>query len=180
MRITVKGGLGALAGIGLALSWSALVASSASADVAAGSGSTNLPLVLTGAKLKEYHSLYQDPFVLQVRRSLDRYLRGEFRGLEWAPVVKGILGDGTDGLGSFDKSYYKSKFIVIQTEGFLGGGKTVSIVFIDRPDRMFDVWIYRLASGSYEMRAFSQDNSFVAKEIQFVYRNLLADKKHAL
>jgi hypothetical protein len=135
-------------------------------------------ITLTGKKLKEYHALYRDRFALAVRRELKRFLAGQLDAE--SPAVKGALGKGTDGLATFSRDYYKSPFIVIQIAPFLGGGRNVSIIFSDKPDKVFDVWIYCMSSERCEMRGFVQDTEFEVAEIQAVYRNLLSDRRHTL
>lgn len=138
-------------------------------------------LVLKGKALQEYYSLYENPSVLAVRSYLDRYLKNDLKDWGAANVaIQGIQKDKTDGLANFDKSYYQSKFFVVEVEPFVGGGQTVSVIFQDKPDKMFDVWMYHLSKGEFEMRAFTWDKSISAKDIPVVYKNFIADKTHAL
>jgi hypothetical protein len=138
-------------------------------------------IVLKGKALEDYYAFYQQPVVLAVRSDLDRYLKNE--GKDWgggSGVIQGLQKDKSDGLANFDKKYYQSKFFVVEIEPFMGGGETVSLVFQDRPDKMFDVWMYHLKEGDYEMRAFVWDKSVSAKEIATKYKYFIEDKVHAL
>jgi len=141
-------------------------------------------LILSEKELKQYYKVYSDPYVLHIRKSLDNYLRGKNEGI--SPVaIESLIDDDKklSGLDSFDKSYYTSKFNVFAVNDSIGGGKTVNIIFLDKPDKLFNVWIYKLASGEYELRGFWQNESFGEKEMENIqrdYRQYLKDKEHSL
>lgn len=67
----------------------------------------------TEEQLKSYYSLYENPFVLHIRKALNNYLAGTNEGINTLAIKVDKAEDGTiDGLDSFSKDYYKSKFIV--------------------------------------------------------------------
>ncbi len=104
--------------------------------------------------------IYKNPFVTHIRVALAGYLDGSNKGIEDKTVIDGF---GTDdqmkcGLVKFDKSYYKSKFIVWSSEPSKYGGMNTSIVFVDKPDTIFWAYVYRLAGdGEYVLRGFCED-----------------------
>lgn len=150
---------------------------------------TNLPaetdkLQLTEAELKQYYDSYNDPFVIHIRNSFNNYLVGSTKGISESAIKTERSTDGTvSGLDSFDRSYYKSKFIVFAINDGLMGGKVINIIFQDNPDKLFNAWVYQTTDGSYELRGFWQNMSFdlnEMKKIQNQYKTYLNDREHAL
>lgn len=135
--------------------------------------------------LQEYYAVYKDPYVLHLRKALTEYANGHLFGMSTPLLV--IQPDKRsgyiDGLSSFDNSYYKSKFVVVYINKSIAGGKDISIVFVDKPDKVFEAWVYKLADGKYDLRGFSQMLAFTPqkmKDIQVKYKSYLADKNHML
>ena len=138
----------------------------------------------TEEQLKSYYSSYKNPFVLHIRKALDNYLAGTNESINLLAIKVDKAEDGTiGGLDSFSKDYYKSKFIVFAINNNDFGGKTINIVFQDKPDKLFNAWIYQITDGYYELRGFWQNKTFTEKEminIQKEYKIYLNDKQHAL
>lgn len=138
----------------------------------------------TGEQLKGYYSSYENPFVLHIRKALNSYLAGINEGIEPLAIRADKTEDGTiGGLDSFSKDYYKSKFIVFGINDSIVGGKEINIIFQDKQDKLFNVWIYRLGTGDYELRGFWQNKNFTENEmakIQKQYKIYLEDEEHAL
>lgn len=139
----------------------------------------------TQAQLQEYYLSYEDPYVIALRTALDGYLDGTNKGMDDPQlVIKADKREGyIDGLSSFSKNYYKSKFIVYAIEDSLAGGKQIAIIFQDYPDKMFDAWIYKTADNNYYLRGFSQNLNITSskmKIIQLQYKTILEDKKHSM
>ncbi len=138
----------------------------------------------TEKQLRGYYSLYENPFVLHIRKALDNYLAGTNEGINPLAIKVDKAKNGTiDGLDSFSKEYYKSKFIVFAINNNEFGGKAINIIFQGKPDRLFNAWVYQIADGSYELRAFWQNKTFTEEEmirIQKEYRIYLNDRQHAL
>lgn len=57
-------------------------------------------------------------------------------------------------LDKWDKSYFKSKFIVVHVNKAPVGGNVISILFLDKPDRVFNAWVYTLYGGEQVLRGF--------------------------
>ncbi len=105
--------------------------------------------------LSKLYDAYSDPSIQHVRIALDNYLHGSHEGVGDF-VVKGLNPkEFKDGLANFDKTYYSSKFMVYSVNNqALGGGKEISLIFINKPDKIFSAWVYQLGSGGYELRDF--------------------------
>ena len=125
-----------------------------------------------------YLAVYQDPFVLHLRKALDEFVRGGEEGVDPFATTEGTLGGEPSGLKAFDPAYYKSKFVVWSLNDSIGGGKNVSIVFKYRPDRMFNAWVYRLGGEELSLRAFWQ--SKVLDPARFRSAPFLQDDQPAL
>ena len=106
------------------------------------------------------------PFIKHVRVALNGYLDGSNTGVESAS-----LGDTDEmkcGLNNFDKTYYRSKFIILDASDNDYGGVQAEIVFVDKPDTIFWVWVYRLGwDGEYVLRGFCYTGPPEEKKIEF-------------
>lgn len=141
----------------------------------------------TPEQLTQYYHVYTNPYVLAIRKALNGYLDRTMAGITIPSdvVVKSAKSsDGSlEGLDSFSKDYYKSKFIVYTIVDSVTGGKAINIIFQDKPDRIFFTWVYKLADGTYELRGFAQNNEFTSQDIKNInieYKTLIADKQHSL
>ncbi len=91
------------------------------------------------------------------KETFSRYSLGNTEGISEG-ALEG-LGDSITGLNSFPKEYFSTSFTVLHTKDGLAGGKEMNIVFEANPDKVFWVWVYRLAGGGYELRGF-QENTY--------------------
>ncbi len=111
---------------------------------------------MTPEQLSEYEEGLSDPCLVHVREALDGYLHGtnnqENGESLYAPTV-------VDSLDDF-KDYLKSRFVLLKAEPSVFGGKVFSIVFQDKPDKLFGAWVYKLSGGSYDLRGFWQNRDF--------------------
>jgi len=143
------------------------------------------PIQFTPEELEKYSEVYENPYVLHIRKALNGYLEGTNEGMELPEtVIEAHEYEGTSaGLDSFSKDYYKSKFIVYAINDSITGGKMVNIIFQDKPDKLFNVWVYKLAGDTYDLRGFWQNENFDEEkmnEIQKLYENYLNDPERAL
>ncbi|OGD63069.1 hypothetical protein A3A71_03715 [Candidatus Berkelbacteria bacterium RIFCSPLOWO2_01_FULL_50_28] len=143
-------------------------------------------LDFSAEQLKDYYIVYENPFVIAIRTSLNNYLDGNIDtgfGDTTTAIDSSTGDDGTVyGLDSFDKEYYQSKFIVFARNEYNWGGELINIVFVDKPDKLFTAWMYKGASG-YEMRGFSQNTTFGAPEMKKFnqqYAKFFRDTEHSL
>lgn len=111
--------------------------------------------------------IYASPYIQHIRLAINAYLNGSNTGIE-GPA----LGDASDpecGLTNFDKSYYKSKFVIIEAEDNDYGGVAAYIVFADKPDSIFWAWVYQLGGdgGEYSLRGFCRTGPPDEKKVEF-------------
>ena len=94
------------------------------------------------------------PYIKHIRPALNGYLDGSNAGAEEAAMD--ITSDSSCGLGNFDRSYYQSKFVILEAEDNDYGGVQAYIVFVNKPDSIFWAWVYQLGGdgGEYVLRAF--------------------------
>ena len=134
---------------------------------------TNLPseLTLTPTQLTQYYSVYKDPFVIHIRKAFGAYLKNQ-----------NSENEEFEDLRNFDSNYFQSKFIVFSINNHLGGGKRIEIIFQDRPDVLFTLWIYRFAEGGYGVRSFeaAETDARLMRLLRIRYKKFLQDKVHSL
>ena len=143
---------------------------------------------LTEEQLQEYFRVYEDPFVVTLRKGLNGYLDGTNEGTDDPEFLINGLGDNSNsGLAAFGKDYYKSKFVVLYIDYSPVGGKNIHIIFQDKPDKKFWAWVYdnHIEDGSYDrynLRGF-QEFPLTEQEIQVMlttYKEFIEDKEHSL
>ena len=111
--------------------------------------------------------VYNSPYIKHIRFALNGYLDSTNNGIEEHALVDDFGEDGC-GLNKFSKTYYKSKFLVFNAEDGDYGGVQAYIVFVDKPDTLFWVWVYRLGGdGEYVLRAFCADGPPEEKRLEF-------------
>lgn len=137
-------------------------------------------------KWKKWNEVYQDLFVIHIRKALNGYLNSTNEGMSDPNSVIEPLKDDKQhitGLSTFSKDYYKSKFIVLSIANNPFGGKQINILFQDKPDKVFWVWVYKPEGADYDLRGFQENTKFTKADIENFKNNnktLLDDKEHAL
>jgi hypothetical protein len=105
--------------------------------------------------------IYNSPYIKHIRGALNGYLDGTNIGVEGG-ALDPESNDGLEcGLDKFSKTYYQSEFAILDAYDNDYGGVQAYIVFIDKPDTVFWVWVYRLGSwdsedGEYVLRALCE------------------------
>jgi hypothetical protein len=72
--------------------------------------------------------------------------------------------------------------VVFAIDNALGGGKEVSIIFQDKPDKFFTAWVYKLAGGQYDLREL-RENVQATENLEVTlkaYGKYIFDKEHSL
>jgi hypothetical protein len=140
---------------------------------------------ISDAVLAGYYAVYQNPFVLGLRKELDGYLAlKQGKSSKWHGDSKthAHMTEFTD-LEKVDSAYLSSRFTVYKLDNDpFAGGRWVSILFIDKPDRIFKAWMYLTGDGVYELRGF-KDSGITPGQIatmRLTYEKLMLDKEHAL
>jgi hypothetical protein len=86
-------------------------------------------------------------------------------------------------LDKWDKAYFRSKFIVMSRDDNTFGGTFITILFQDRPDKVFVTWVYpegenkRLTLRRLEAGDYSEED---IRRINIRYKKLIEDKVHAM
>ena len=124
---------------------------------------------ITKSQYEELLNVYKNPFVLHLRTALNNYLNNSTVGINKL-AIDGL--DEMDCLNNYDKTYFQSPFTVMTFSNHKGGGKVITILFKEKPDKIFDVWVYKLSDGEYELRSFTK-NQIIFSEI-----NELINKYH--
>lgn len=143
-------------------------------------------LEFSDQQLQGYYAVYENPYVLYVRKVFDSYLAGKNDGIDPVAIEKSESGGTLSGLDAFDKKYYKSKFIVFNiADSQVSGGKIVNIVFQDYPDKLFNSWVYPVGNSeeNLELRGFWQNSSFDQNEmdkIKIQYKTYFDDTEHSI
>jgi hypothetical protein len=104
--------------------------------------------------------VYNSEYIKHIRTGLNAYLDGTNNGVDEYAIKKSNLDSGKKcGLDNFDKSYYKSKFIVLSAKDSDIGGVQADLFFIDKPDTIFLAWVYKTENNDkYNLRAFCESS----------------------
>jgi len=149
---------------------------------------------LTDKELQGYFNVYEDFHVIHLRNVLDSYLNGDYERMDKDSNI--ISMDAIKQLDSYNKDYYKSKFIVLYINNTATGGKFIDIIFQDKPDKVFKTWIYDRYSyeedisgeiNEYDIDYYNlivfEESPKTEEEMEVflkMYKNFIADKEHAL
>lgn len=134
-------------------------------------------------EIKQYHDLYSSPEAIFLRKVFNDYLGGVPNKQINRLATNSFSEEGyTFGLDSFEKSYYKSKFIIIGDYANPNGGKDLLIFFIDKQDRLFNAQVVKKENG-LELRTFySENKEFPPSPNRFTdyFSPFISDKEHSL
>jgi hypothetical protein len=123
-------------------------------------------------QLEQYYLVYKNPDVRYLRTLFDSYLKGSGA----TEQERGILS-------KWDKAYFSSKFIVMSRDANTFGGTFITILFQDRPDKVFVTWVYpeginkKLTLRKLDAEDFNEED---VRRINVRYKRLIADKVHAM
>lgn len=126
----------------------------------------------TSEQLQQYYLVYKNADVRYLRTVFDAYLQGKPGREEEFQLLR-----------KWDKAYFRSKFIVLSRDGNTFGGTFITIIFEDRPDKVFVAWVYpagqekELTLRRFDLGQFNDED---IKRIRVRYKKLLEDKVHAM
>ncbi len=126
----------------------------------------------TAEQLEDYYLVYNDSDVRYLRKVFDAFLHG-------VPGRK----EEFELLRRWNKDYYRSKFVVLSRDNNELGGTFITIMFQDRPDKVFVAWVYRegdrrrLTLKGFSPGKFNEED---IRRIRIRYRRFLEDKVHAM
>lgn len=138
-------------------------------------GSLGGESILSDTELQLYHQVYSDPYVMHVRRALDNYLIGSEEGLSAGSNVQEQL--------EMFRGYLSHRFVVLSIEPAGMGGYSILLMSQEKPDRIFQAWVYSLSGGNLELREFSESDQFTRGDVEEIadrYRSFLADREHCI
>ena len=123
-------------------------------------------------ELEDYYLVYANADVHYLRTVFDAYLRhAPGKDAEFALLKK------------WNSEYYKSKFAVLSRDENPFGGALITLIFQDKPDKVFVAWVYpEGAKAKLNLRAFElgKFNDEDVRRIRVRYKAMLEDKKHAM
>ena len=123
------------------------------------------PPLITGNETDE--EILNNPYIKHIRIALNGFLDGGNNGAE--EVI--ALGEYDDncGLRIEDKEYYKSKIMLLAVENNPYGGVQAYIVFADKPDTLFEAWVYKLGGdGEFSLRGFCKEGPPEESKNEFI------------
>lgn len=126
----------------------------------------------TSEQLQHYYLVYKNADVRYLRSLFDSYISDS-----------GPAAHERQQLNKWSQDYFRSKFIVLSRENNTFGGTLVTILFQDRPDKVFVAWVYPEANSKtltlrkFDVSDFSEED---VRRIRVRYKLLIEDKVHAM
>ncbi|MBD3276769.1 MAG: hypothetical protein GF388_00565 [Candidatus Aegiribacteria sp.] len=120
--------------------------------------------------MQAYLEVYSNPYAVHLRTALNSFAEGNLQGIYQG---ESLLND----LETYS-TYASDCFIVLAIEPSPAGGRLLTIISRDRPDRIFTSWVYQTGSGDYQLRGFSENAEYTSEEINEIvlrYSGFLAD-----
>jgi hypothetical protein len=113
------------------------------------------PFELTKEKEKHLLAQMKDPYILGLRKALNLYIAGTKSDCvdEYALNSDSSVKE-PNGLNSFDKEYFKSKFYVLSVQQNVMGGEWIDVLFDYKFDKIFRIWVYPIQK-CYSLRMIS-------------------------
>ena len=104
-------------------------------------------LILTPEQMKQYANAYKMPEVLHLRQFLNTYANSRDK-------VDSSEEEAARELDAkhIKKEIIRARFVVYWIEGFLGGGKVITIVSQEHPEIILDFWVYKVTDWDYQVR----------------------------
>lgn len=118
----------------------------------------------TDEELKYLDGIEKELAVKFIRTAINGYLNKNER----SETEKLTGKEDNCGLDKFSE-YINGKFVAFQAEDGKYGGSIIRIVFPAKPDKVFEVWVYELAGGPYELRYFCTADH-TANEIEILVK----------
>ncbi len=107
----------------------------------------------------------KDPFVKHLRKVLDAFLNGKTIPCQDSSCYSNDIAYYIES-SEIDVEYLKGKFIVLQTDIAPGGGESIIVLFKDKPDQVFYVWVYGGKKGEkYDVRGFNEFGKLSEKRL---------------
>jgi len=120
--------------------------SSSAGDMVPSTIDFNDPKIL--AALAAMRAILKDPEVKLIRKVFNEYLN-DFNKNTNNDLALDTWAFGIDDLNSFDKSLYRSRFVVDSWGPSVAGGEEYNIIFLDYPEQVYYVWIYNTSKPHF-------------------------------
>jgi hypothetical protein len=130
---------------------------------------------LESEELAAYYAVYENPYVKHFRSAVSAFLEGTAEGLSTHSDIAEQLQNYSD--------YIQDSFVVLSIDSADMGGKTLLLISQQKPDRIFEVWIYQLGNGEMELRGFKESTAFTSTEVEEIaqrYCSFLEDTEHSI
>lgn len=130
---------------------------------------------LSDEELDAYYQVYSNPFAMHVRKALTNHLNGSDEGLYTGSNLMEQL--------EMFREYLPNRFVVLSIDPAGMGGYSILLMSQEKPDRIFEAWVYALSNGNLELREFSESDQFTISDVAEIadrYRSFLADSEHSL
>ena len=128
----------------------------------------------TQEQLERYYTTYDNPFVMYIRTSFNNFLGDNL------PTSEEFVRESLEEF----KEYIENKFIVLAVNDGIAGGKDINIIFPEKADKVFWIWVYELGdNGGFELRSFEVDDEYTEEEIDNLkirYKFAFEDIEHSL
>jgi hypothetical protein len=126
----------------------------------------------TPGQLEQYYLVYKNADVRYLRTLFEAHLNS-----------LGGPQEEHQALDRWSKEYFRSKFVVLSRDRNTFGGTLITILFQDRPDKVFVAWVYpegankKLTLRRFDAGEFNEED---IRRIKIRYKTLLEDKVHAM
>jgi hypothetical protein len=114
------------------------------------------PLAMDEQDLTRIREGYEEPFMQEIRRSLDAY---KVKDEEWIASHDWFF-DEREGnvniLDELEEQELNSRFVPLSVESALTGGLNVTLLFVNVPDHAYTAWVYPVNEDKdeWELRGF--------------------------
>lgn len=133
--------------------------------------------------IKEYRKNLQSPFIKHIRKSLNLFLSNTDKSCSERDCFHSRLQAYND-LEKIETEYLKSKFVILNDDIALFGGESMLILFEDKPDQIFYVWVYDFKDGTYDLRGFEkykfEDANLNIQQIQKDFVDIICSGKFGI
>ncbi|MFH0814586.1 MAG: hypothetical protein V1902_00620 [Candidatus Falkowbacteria bacterium] len=128
----------------------------------------------TEQELSYLDGINLEPSVKYIRQGIKNYLNNSGTDTQ----TEGLPNCG---FSKFEE-YLSGKYVAFQMELAKYGGEIVRVIFRDKPDHIFEAWIYELADGTLDLRSFCSSIMPESEEKAIIkaFGKLLKNDKMAL
>lgn len=122
-----------------------------------------IPAEFSDEDVKRVKQSGQAPFVINLRKGFNDFFNRKSNSKFIEKSAMTAIGDN---MNTYDIQYFKSKFHILTiNDDYKGGGVFLDILFKDKPDKVFTVWMFE-TDNVYKIRMFQQNLDYSASEIK--------------